>query len=264
MPPHVYRVFGYRGTSNLGDAFQTIALCRLLGDRCLAVLRDSPLPQDSAALPLIANGWLGYYPYHEDANTIFAGVHLASHHFSFARWLRRSPHPAGARDPYTSGLLKLFAIPFEMTACATLTFEPYRGPRQGRYAIDAGSPTTDTIPLTQFIPAQLSWPEQWHAALVRLDLLRRAEIVYTSRLHVALPCLAFGTPVVVPSASLEKVAAKERLSLLAELPFTLDEAVSCDISPWAQLYWRYLESKLGPLSPTQTPRLPELVVREGH
>lgn len=263
MPPHAYRVFAYRGTSNLGDAFQTVALCRLLGDRCVAVLRDSPLPQISTALPLIANGWLGYYPHHEDANTLFAGVHLASHHTAFARWLRLSPHPAGARDPYTMGLLKLFAVPAEMTACATLTFEPFRGPRQGRYSIDA-APAANTTSLTQAIPAHLSWPEQWHAALARLDLLRRAEIVYTSRLHVALPCLAFGTPVVVPSASFDKVAAKERLSLLAELPFTLDEPVSCDVSPWAQLYWRFLETKLGPLSPALTPHLPELSERADH
>jgi hypothetical protein len=54
-------------------------------------------------------------------------------------------------------------------------------------------------------------------AVQRLQQLRTAELAYTNRLHVILPCLAFGIPVVFNLADLNSVFSKERLTILASL-----------------------------------------------
>ena len=70
-------------------------------------------------------------------------------------------------------------------------------------AVDAVAPGAEAV--SNQIP-NLDCPTQWEMAVALLDRLRRAEVVYTSRLHIALPCLAFGTPVVFPAAALRRAA----------------------------------------------------------
>ena len=249
----LFRVFIHEGTGNLGDAIQTIALCRLLGSGCVGTYRDRPIPATGAEIPLVANGWLGYHRPNLTSSAVFAGVHLARHEAAFAQWIAQSPSPAGARDPYTQGLLSAFRVPSEMIGCATLTLPRYRGVRQGRMAVDAVAPGAETF--TNQIP-NLDWPAQWALAVDLLDRLRRAEVVYTSRLHVALPCLAFGTPVVFPAAAFEAAGEKQRLSLLFDLPFAFDEPVTADVGPQAAGFTAFLTRALGPLEPAAEAIIP--------
>ena len=141
-----------------------------------------------------------------------------------------------------------------MIGCATLTFERYRGVRNGRYSVDAGCPD-GTVQLSNSIGA-ISWTEQWNLAVGQLDLLRRAELVYTTRLHIALPCLAFGTPVIFPLQKLTNISAKERFTLLNALPFCYDEAVEADVSDIARRYVQFLENAVGALRPCSSPQMP--------
>lgn len=249
-----YRVFVHRGTGNLGDAIQTWALCRLLGPRCAGVFRDEPIEGSGDGPPLVANGWLGYYPHTGPSNTVFAGVHVARHHREFSEWMKRSRGKAGARDPFTKDVLRLFGVASEVIGCATLTFDRYRGPRRGRIAVDVARDGCER--LTNSLAGGLSWPEQWTQAGEMLGRIRRAEIVYTNRLHILLPCLAFGTPVLFPPAAFRRVQAAERLTLLSELPFTLDEPSVADVSSFAARYQTFLADALGPLRVARTPRMP--------
>ncbi len=254
MPPRPrFRVFIHQGTGNLGDAIQTIALCRLLGPDCVGVYRDRPIPEFGSEIPLVANGWLGYQRPNLASSAVFAGVHLARHEAAFAQWIAQSPSPAGARDPFTQGLLGTFGVPSEMIGCATLTFPRYRGARQGRMAVDAVGPDAEAFS-NQIL--NLDWPTQWAMAVALLDRLRRAEVVYTSRLHIALPCLALGTPVVFPAAAFEAAGEKQRLSLLFTLPFAFDEPVTTDVGPQAERFTSFLTRALGPLETTAEAVIP--------
>lgn len=241
--PSRFRVFIHRGTGNLGDAIQTIALCRILGPNCVGIYRDRPIPRTSLEMPLIVNGWLGYHAHDEASEAVFAGVHLARQEGAYARWIGHSKHVSGSRDPYTQGLLQTFGIRSEMIGCATLTFDRYRGIRRGRYSIDALAPEHVT-PLTNRIP-DIDWISQWTLASELLAILRHAEVVYTTRLHVALPCLAFGTPVVFPASGFERLSEKHRLSLLFGLSFSFDEPVTTDVRAVGEGYIAFLERTLG-------------------
>jgi hypothetical protein len=253
-PPR-FRVFAYENTRNLGDAIQTYALCRLLGSRCAAVFRDREVPHYDNGVPLVANGWLGYHAHDRPDDTLFAGVHLARHEAQFSEWIRRSPYPVGVRDTYTAGMLRAFSVQSTVTGCATLTFERYRGARSGRYCIDVAGRSTE-IHLSNWI-ADIAWPEQWKLARELLGRIRTAELVTTNRLHVVLPCLAFGTPVMFPPESLGRLFEKQRLSLLFDLGFSFGSPLQIDVESRAANYVAFLESSLGPLARIDIPPMPK-------
>lgn len=192
-----YGIFRYRGTQNLGDAIQTVALSRLLPGPLRGISRrDARGPRCDW---LVANGWLGDNrpPPANSRPCLFAGVFLAQEHN--LDWLRRSPWPVGARDPDTAERLMRAGVDAELIGCATLTFRPYSGRRSGVYVVDVRVPDSVSqaaVTVTHHIPRRMGWREQWLRAMQVLDLYRRARLVYTSRLHAALPCIAFGTPVI--------------------------------------------------------------------
>jgi hypothetical protein len=220
----------------------------------MGVYRDEPLPREGADLPLIANGWLGYKPPVSHTQAVFAGAHVGRHEDAYIAWMKHTGATIGARDPYTNALLERCGISSSMIGCATLTFDRYRGARSGRFSVDAGY-YEGTVQLSNSI-GSLTWSEQWNAAVEQLDLLRRAELVYTTRLHVALPCLAFGTPVIFPLQRLTNVQAKERLTLLNALPFGYNDPVETDISEFAARYVKFLEDAVGRLTPCSSPKMP--------
>lgn len=249
------RLLVYGDCGNIGDAIQTVAMARLLGGASAGVWRDAPMPTQYADVPFVVNGWLGKGTPVDDPNCLFAGVHLGYREPHYIRWIRESRFPVGARDEHTRGLLAANGIASELIGCATLTLPRYSGPRRGRYSIDV-----ETVPGTQFetsIIPNLTWAEQWDLAVHRLEQLRRAELVYTRRLHVVLPCLAFGTPVVFPLTAYQDLFDKSRLGLLHTVGMTYDEPVELDVAPFADRFTQFLSSALGrSIEPVDDPAMP--------
>ena len=252
----MFKVLVHRGTTNLGDAIQTYALCRLLGTQCAGVYRDEAFPDIADDLPLVVNGWLGYGTAPKPReNCIFAGGHLGKNRAHYIDWFRKAGTLIGARDPFTQKLLALRGLKSTLVGCATLTLPRYDGPRSGRYTIDA-RPYPGAVSLTNWI-GDLDWTAQWNLAIERIELLRSAELVYTDRLHVVLPCLAFGTPVVFPSRELWRTRGLSRFSLLWSLGFRFDREFVTDVSNFALKYKCFLEQMLGKtLTPTNQVRMP--------
>jgi hypothetical protein len=253
------RVLIYGNSGNIGDAVQTVAMARLLGGQCAGVWRDAPMTDLCEEAPFVVNGWLGRGTLRLDPNALFAGIHLGFREPDYIRWIRASRFPVGARDEHTRGLLASNGIASEIIGCATLTLPRWRGPRRGRYSIDV-EPVAGTEAGTSIIP-DMSWADQWKAALQRLDQLRRAELVYSRRLHVILPCLAFGTPVVFPLNEYRDLFDKSRLDLLHTLGFMYDEAVELDVAPIAERFVRFLANALRTsIEPVEVPPMPVPIV----
>jgi hypothetical protein len=239
-----YRVLVYHGTTNLGDAVQTAAISRLLPGRLVGLYRHQ-VSADGSEMgpPLVVNGWLGGKVPAAATNGLFAGVFLGRREEKQLQWLRDSRHAIGARDPFTAALLRSRGVASEMIGCATLTLERYRGPRAGRIAVDWFEPYTTFQ--TNWLDPAVRWSRQWALALELLGRLRTAAIVYTSRLHVALPCLAFGTPVEVARRAVTSGHQPERFTLLDAMGFAYDEPVTMDVTPWADRYVRFLSAQVG-------------------
>lgn len=219
LEPHAdsnLAVFSYGG-ANLGDHIQSLALLQHVRPRTL-VLRDHFRP--NPALLLAANGWLtkGVIPTRREFGDVkFLGIYLPPR--------LRKPEVAarfqglgtiGCRDHVTASFLQQHGIPAYLCRCATLSFPRYDGPREGILCVDVptaivervrrryGRQFGDIRTLTHHLPRPS--PTEMTERLIRdqferahhfLSLYRKASLVVTNRIHVALPCLAFGTPVIV-------------------------------------------------------------------
>lgn len=210
-----YAVFGY-STPNLGDDVQSLAAALLLPRVDAYVDRDR-LDRVRLSEPhrLIMNSWFAIKRY---AATPHAS--LLPHYFGYcvgrqelinpawlSEWKRREP--IGCRDLHSVAILQNAGIAAHFTGCLTTWmgrfFEPSK--RDGVLFIDV--PET----MDRFIPEQIrsharritngtanrnaSPFERFRTIASTLDAIRTAEMVVTRRLHAALPCVGFGTPVTV-------------------------------------------------------------------
>lgn len=233
-----YRVLAYRNGGNLGDTIQTLALAKLLPGPLEGVYRDAA-GYLTPGTTFVVNGYLcESTPRLSDC--LFAGVYIGGHCSEQLDWIRQSNYPVGARDPATVQMLKKAGIESEMIGCATLTLPKYTGTRSGCVRIDDLEPNCK---LTQ-VHDNLPWHSQCECGRERLNLLKTAELVVTSRLHVVLPCLAFGTPVMIPSDARKKIFQPDRLSLLDALGFEYGKPNVIDVTKYSRRYIAFLERNL--------------------
>lgn len=224
---------------NLGDLFQTVALSRWLPP-ALGVIRTECEPKVTD-VPFVVNGFFRQSLENQGENVLFAGLHIDGNVpiEPFLPWLLMSSYPAiGVRDPAVQYRLWQYGLPVVMVGCSTLTFDRYEGPRSGVYAVDCQAPGE---PVSHIIPVDMQLKMRWELALKRLDLYRTAELVYTSKMHAMLPCLAFGTPVCyVP----EGIYDPSRLSLLDYLGLRPRTVTTLDVIPHRVKFLSFLRENL--------------------
>lgn len=254
---HVDRVhvccLAYR-TRNIGDMIQTIAITRLLPPSTAVFRHDlGSAPPDSL---FVVNGFLERdLPPRHGPVCLYAGVSGPyMRQALYLDWLRGSPFPVGARDPATVARLSGEGISTELAGCATLTLPRYDGPRRGIVSVDVEGPGTR---LTHSISRHMTLVEQWRTATLLLSRYATSEAVYTSRLHVALPCLAFGTPVWIARPGARGFP--ERFSLLEEMGVPFEESVVLDVASQRERYTRFLGQHLGRTIEPREPKIPTLV-----
>ena len=243
-----FTIYRYSRSMNLGDAVQSIALARLLPGKIGTIDRGG-FQENEIGGTLVINGWLGRNAMAQGRDCLFAGVHLAEP--KNLDWFQQSSFPVGSRDPWTQARVREQGLDAQMSLCATLTFEKYTGVRRGVYEVDwsgkgISAPRT-RVRVSHWIAEELPWPDQWALGLHLLDLYRRAEAVYTDRLHVALPCLAFGTPVFLSAP--QRLEAQpgdyaRRFGTTEALGIRFDEVNEIDVSAAAAGYRRFLETHL--------------------
>ncbi len=223
-----YGLLNY-STRNLGDDIQSLAARRFLPGVDVVVDRDAlnraPGPDPCK---IILNGWFTHrpdnWPPAPDLKPLFISTHISPMSVgpkecrmkasdllmqgASLDYLRRHA-PIGCRDLATVELLRSHSVAAYFSGCLTLTLDRPAGPRQDVvYCVDAGKDVvrrlaskvgvevkTTTHTLTpdeanEADEARLARAEQ------RLQQYATARLVVTSRLHCAMPCLAFGTPVV--------------------------------------------------------------------
>lgn len=225
----------FRETENLGDMIQAVALSRLIGP-ANGFYRDHPYPEkDSNDFGVAAGFILGPF-YQNPERLLMAGVYYPSHHDPHIPWIARNPFPIGARDPDTHKGLIEHRVRSELIGCATLTLPKYTGPRHGEISVDTDGPGEK---FTHFIAKSMNFDEEWALAVEMLDRYRRASLVHTTRIHVALPCAAFGTPV-------RYLGPKDgRTSILDVVGIKHGEASTADTSEFRERYRDFLGRHLG-------------------
>jgi len=224
----------YENTGNLGDEIQSLAARAFLPrvDRFMERERlhtfQSP---DNTQTAVILNGWFMHHPENwppaEGIWPLLISFHVSDwKNMGFGLGLRaqdtimaepfvkylRGFGPVGARDPFTLGLLQKAGVESYLSGCVTLTLNrPEVEAREDLIVVNDVSPgtadfirknSTKEVIITAHSQFSDVEPELRFAEAERLlALYASASCVVTSRLHCALPCLAFGTPVLLLNAT---------------------------------------------------------------
>lgn len=211
-----HAIFGFT-TPNLGDDVQALAAAVLLPRVDAYVDRDGlDKVRFDAPHHLIMNSWFAVKRYaavpHRSLVPHYFGFSVGRPELINASWLAEwARHPSiGCRDRHSVALLAENGIRAHFTGCLTTWMGRFFAPpatREGVLFVDVPPAMEAHIPdalrrkarrLTSGTSDRRQGPaERFLAAARLLDALRSAELVVTRRLHVALPCLGFGTPVTV-------------------------------------------------------------------
>lgn len=198
-------------TKNVGDDMQTLAALQFAPDA--KFVRRDKIGEETRDLKIIGNAWWmegECYP-RANQNILPISMHIWNDGFPMD-WLKVR-EPIGCRDTWTMNRLKENSIKAYFSGCLTLTFPEYKGKRDGIVYVDDVPrewKIEDALYLshTNEEGDSLSPSKRMKIAQERLDVYKKARLVITNRLHVALPCVAVGTPVLIN----DKVWAKERFS----------------------------------------------------
>jgi len=160
---------------------------------------------------------IGYH--HFDRNPALASssssaVAITTQHYSGVGgdWFR-AYGPVGCRDLYTCGVFDRAGIPNYFSACVTLTLPKQpETPDKGSYIVCVDLNRDVEKKVIELTKGQVevrkvshtteningaTWEERKERVEKYLTLYQNARYVVTRRLHVALPCLAMGVPVMV-------------------------------------------------------------------
>lgn len=215
---------------NIGDAVQSLLLRDLYEEHGVKCSEYVPVGQsfrykgEKLLLPMNSCNVYGgpgdarKFATSSDIDYRYLGFHLHGDLRTFGKNVKlKSDYPIGCRDVPTRDFLRSLGYNAYFSGCISMTL-PKRPEGDYRlvYVIDddakKGLPFCDPVdlrPITSLgLPKDAPWEKCEELARDRINLLRdTAKLVITSRLHVYLPCVAMGIPVlftrpIIPRTSL--------------------------------------------------------------
>ncbi|MDR0579335.1 MAG: polysaccharide pyruvyl transferase family protein [Campylobacteraceae bacterium] len=197
-------------------------------DNLLLVNRDDISTYSGEPCCLVMQAWFGHcadtfpLPWSDNIEPVFIGFHLSMlndtrEKFTAEKiYLKMKPfEPIGCRDRNTMRFLQKLGLKAYFSGCMTLTFDTRtKTPKNGKvFVVDLTKKAMKKLPQKIKDTADMSithfyywnqYPVSWEGAMEFERQARRildryrdeAALVITSRLHVAMPCVALGIPVV--------------------------------------------------------------------
>lgn len=198
-------------TRNLGDDIQTFAVRQFINVN-QTIDRDR-MEEEPELQELVLFGWLlQSQQWPPKANRVHPlSVHVADVSRSLMAkhvdWWKCLHATIPCRDTSSAEFFLRLGVSAVFEGCSTLSLKRWVPPRTGTVLIVDASTNPSALPGLSFPDVQsrthkISYAFQANqefrrqSALEALVAYQQAELVITSRLHVMLPCLAFGTPVV--------------------------------------------------------------------
>jgi hypothetical protein len=212
----------WANTINIGDDFQTLAAINLLKKNNIHeyvfINREKLSEYDGEPVVLIMNGWymhdISKFPPSKKITPIFISVYvehekLISENIDYFK----KHEPIGCRDLSTKKLFEKYNVKAYFSGCLTLCFDEHNQKGNKNYIVDlkgsnGGSLKDNKINLksklknVEYIKHNYFNNSDKNRLDYRLkeaqkilNKYKEANLILTSRLHVALPCRAFNTNV---------------------------------------------------------------------
>ena len=220
----------FANTSNLGDDVQTIAQMQYIPKNAQSIIVNREnLHKETRKSIVIMNGWFMHnpknWPPNPSIHPIFISFHIEKKELINKQTIPyyKKYEPIGCRDEHTMILLQKHGIKAYLSGCLTLTLRnPFTYRTNKIYIVDAHLTSKKVYPwgadhlLHALVPQDIRDQAEYieheipsHIDLndmnqrqqyVKQNLLNKyatARLVITSRLHAALPCVAYNTPCLV-------------------------------------------------------------------
>ena len=223
-----YGIMYYKETDNIGDDIQTYTALRFLPHIDYYIDREDLncfIPKEKEYVSMIMNGW---YIHNKAAwpPSPYINPLLMSMHFTCLekidvgeKYLQglggeylKKYEPIGCRDVETQKRLSNNGIENYFSGCMTLTIEKFEDVKKEDYIclVDLDKNSADLVKqntnreikeITHWLDpketVKKTFEERMNEVEKILKTYQGAHVVFTNRLHVALPCIALGTPVVL-------------------------------------------------------------------
>lgn len=223
-----YGIMYDRYTDNIGDDIQTYTALKFLPHIDYWIEREDLncfIPKEKELVAMIMNGWFLHNKAAWPPSPYIYPL-LLSMHFTCLekidvgeKYLQglggeylQKHQPIGVRDIETQKRLNRNHIETYFSGCMTLTIEPFENVQKKEYIclVDVDETSANIIKkntgreikeITHNVkPEEISkksFEERMKDVEELLKTYQAAHVVFTNRLHVALPCVALGTPVVL-------------------------------------------------------------------
>lgn len=224
-----YGLMYFKDTDNIGDDIQTYVAKRFLPHIDYYIDREALncfIPKEKEYVSMIMNGWYIHnkcaWPPSPYINPLLMSMHFMSIEATDIgdKYLQglggeylKLHEPIGARDIETKKRLEKNGIESYFSGCMTLTLERFENIEKTNkiYLVDAEKKVKEKVKKENLefeIEEITHWLEPSEISKKSIDerlkdvenLLKKyqsAHLVITNRLHVALPCIALGTPVIL-------------------------------------------------------------------
>lgn len=226
-----YGLLMYKDTDNIGDDIQSYAASQFLPHVDYILDRENMMnfvSEDGKQVKVIMNAWYIHNKYKFSFSPyiypLFISMHLKKFPYEDGLTIKenyitndikkifKKYGPVGARDLNTKKLLEKLDIPNYFSGCLTLTIKKFDDVKKSNYicAVNINEKELEIlkkktskkiITINQDISkgslSDKSWSERKSQVIQLLKLYQGAELVVTTKLHCALPCLALETNVLV-------------------------------------------------------------------
>ena len=247
----------FKDTDNIGDDVQTLAAKNILGQVDHYLDREALNEYEGEKIKLLCNGYFmrdpKQWPPSKDIDPLFVSFHVSSLNdcetFMVDPSLKSyyNDHgPIGCRDYRTMRLFQSIGVEAYYSACLTLTLEASEHTSKSGEIIFADaflktkSDDYEHYFIDKLVPASLknkvhiihheqarqhlSIEERMSSTQQLIDRYAAADLVFTSRIHCALPCLALGTPVYFMDLGYDRKNGKSRFEGITDLMHVLPQS----------------------------------------
>lgn len=223
-----YGIMYYKSTDNIGDDIQTYTAVRFLPHIDYHIDREDLncfVPKEKEHVSMIMNGWFMHnkaaWPPSPYINPLLLSMHFTclesidvgeKYLQGLGGEYLQKYQPIGCRDIETQKRLERNNIENYFSGCMTLTIEPFKNIEKQDYIclVDLDEKSAKLVKENtkrnikeithDVIPEEIekkSFEQRMQEVENLLKTYQAAHLVLTNRLHVALPCIALGTPVIL-------------------------------------------------------------------
>lgn len=221
-----YGLIYYKDSQNLGDDIQTYSQMKLLPKVDYLIDREkisSFVPDRKENVKVLLSGW---YIHNYDSllpspfiDPLFISIHFSkysnekipSYMNEYVFNYLRNHSPIGLRDDYLLNYLKENDVDSYFSGCLTLTLKPFENIEKTEKicvvdtTFDIEEKVKSLSDNVEFLTHELDYrknvnlffDDRMKNVEDMLKIYQSSKLVITSRIHVALPCLALGTPVLL-------------------------------------------------------------------